>query len=57
MNDYAGAATDFNTIFDFLHSDYFPRVIFRLVYLLGYKIYIFSDNLELLGFKRSAIEL
>ena len=54
MDDHASAATDFDTMFDFLHADYFPRVTFGPVYLSGHKTHIFSENPELLGFEGSA---
>jgi len=50
MDDYAATAEDFDLIFTFLYNDYFLRAVFRLVYLVSYKIYIFTNNLELLGF-------
>ena len=50
MDDHAASADDFDTLFDFLYTRYFPRVAFGPVYLSGAKTHIFSDNLELLGF-------
>ena len=50
MDDHAAAAPSFDELFEFLHYEYFPRVVFGLVYLAGHKISVFSDNLELLGF-------
>ena len=50
MDNYTASADDFNILFDFLYTRYFPRVAFGPVYLSGAKTHIFSDNLELLGF-------
>lgn len=54
MDDHAASATDFESMFTFLHKQYFPRVAFGPVYLLGHKIMVFVDDLELLGFQGSA---
>ena len=54
MDDYAAAATDFDSMFKFLYEEYFPRVIFGPVYLSGHKTQMFSDNIELLGFQGNA---
>ena len=54
MDDHAASSVDFDTLFDFLHTRYFPRVIFGPVYLAGSKTHVFADNLELLGFQGDA---
>jgi len=38
MNNYAAATEDFDLIFTFLYNDYFLRAVFRLIYLVPYKI-------------------
>ena len=35
MHDYAGSARDSEAMFDFLIDQYFPKVIFGIIYLLG----------------------
>lgn len=54
MDDHTAAATDFDSMFTFLHRKYFPRVVFGPVYLAGHKTHIFSTDLDLLGFHGSA---
>jgi len=50
IDDYAVATIEFKVLFRFLYKDYFPRVVFRPVYLFEYKTFVFIDNLELLRF-------
>lgn len=57
MDDHGGSATDFDTLFTFLHTQYFPRCVFGPVYLSGAKTQIFADSLEVLGFEGSAAGL
>ena len=54
MDDHSAAATDFESMFAFLHEQYFPRVAFGPVYLSGPKTKIFAEDLELLGFQGNA---
>lgn len=54
VDDHMGAATDFDSLFDFLHLRYFPRVVFGPAYLSGHKTYVFTNSLEMLGFTGSA---
>ena len=54
MDDHAGAAKSFDAMFMFLHTRYFPRVAFGLVYLAGKKTRIFDDHLQILGFERDS---
>ena len=51
MDDHAGSAKNYETMFDFLLNDYFPRVAFGPIYLSGPKTNLFASNLELLGFE------
>jgi len=51
MDDHAASARTFDSMFEFLHRQYFPRVIFGPVYLSGHKTVIMGDNLDLLGFQ------
>ncbi len=54
VDDHAASATDFDSMFTFLHERYFPRVAFGPIYLSGHKTSIFGSNLELLGFQGNA---
>ena len=50
MDDHIGAAIFFEAMFDFLHYYYFPRAIFGPVYLALHKTFIFTDQLDFVGF-------
>ncbi len=50
MDDYIGVAISFEVMFDFLHHYYFPRAIFGPVHFTPYKTFIFTDQLDLVGF-------
>ncbi len=50
MDDHTGAAISFEAMFDFLHHHYFLRVIFGPVYLAPHKTFIFTDQLDFVGF-------
>ena len=54
VDDHMGAATDFDSLFDMLHTKYFPRVAFGPVYLSGHKTHVFTDSLEMVGFTGGA---
>ena len=54
MDDHAAAADDYETLFEFLHTRYFPRVVFGPVYLSGEKTHVFADSLEMVGFQGNA---
>jgi len=51
MDDHSGAGEDFDNLFEFLHTQYFPRCVFGPVYLNGKKTVLFHDNLEMIGFE------
>ena len=51
MDDHSAAGDDFDALFDFLHTKYFPRVGFGPVYLSGHKTFVFTDSLSMLGFE------
>lgn len=51
MNDHAVSVRTFDSMFEFLHEQYFPRMIFGPVYLFGHKTVIMRDNLDLLIFQ------
>lgn len=53
INNHIGAIYSLDIIFDFLSKTYIPRVVFKSVYLLGKKMYVFINILELLEFKES----
>lgn len=57
MNDHVVSVRIFDSMFEFLHKQYFSRVIFESVYLSEHKTMIMSDNLELLEFQRTSEEL
>jgi len=52
VNNYNGTTIDFDTIFDFLYTKYFPRAIFGPIYLTSKKYYFFIANLDFIGFTR-----
>ena len=54
MDDHSAAAKDFESMYNFLHEEYFPRVAFGPIYLSGPKTHVFAENLELLGFHGNA---
>ena len=49
VDDSYGSTTDFETIFKFLHEEFFPRCAFGPLYLKGVKSYFFYPSLEFLG--------
>lgn len=51
MDDHASSARSFDAMFKFLHEIYFPRAAFGPVYLSGRKTSVFTDHLDLLGFR------
>jgi len=50
INDYNGAAIDFNSIAKLLHEQYFPRVAWALIFLTGRKSSFFIPDLSFIGF-------
>lgn len=50
MDDYIGAATFFEAMFDFLHNYYFLRASFGSVYLVPHKTFVFIYQLDFVGF-------
>ncbi len=50
MDDHIEAAIFFEAMFDFLHHHHFPRAIFGPVYLASHKVFIFTDQLDFVGF-------
>lgn len=57
MDDHIGAAIFFEAMFHFLHYYYFPRAIYEPVYLAPYKTFVFTDQLDFVGFTRDQNEL
>lgn len=57
MNNHAASVRIFDTMFEFLHRQYFSRVIFEPIYLFEHKTVIMSNNLELLEFQDTSEEL
>ena len=50
MDDHIGAAISFEAMFDFLYHHHFPRTIFGIVYLVPHMTFIFTDQLDFVGF-------
>ena len=48
--DHIGAAISFEAMFNFLHYYYFPRANFGPVYLAPHKTFVFTDQLDFVGF-------
>jgi hypothetical protein len=53
VDDTYGSATDFNSMFDFLHEKFFPRCAFGPMYLKPSKSFFFFPSLEFLGLEGS----
>lgn len=51
MNDHVDVVFDFESMYIFLAKQYFSRIAFESIYLLGQKTYVFVSNLELLEFE------
>jgi hypothetical protein len=49
VDDSYGSATDFDTMFTFLHESFFPRCAFGPMYLKPSKSFFFFPSLEFLG--------
>ena len=50
MDDHIGGFNDFDSQFQFLHTKYFPRVVFGPISLSASKTKVFVKTLELVGF-------
>lgn len=57
MDNYIGAAIFFEAMFYFLHYYYFPCTIFGPVYLASHKTFVFTDQLDFVGFIRDKNKL
>jgi len=57
MNDHIVSVRIFDSMFEFLHQQYFSQIIFKLMYLFEHKTVIISDNLNLLEFQETSEEL
>jgi len=57
MNDHVISVRIFDSIFEFLHKQYFSRIIFESMYLFKHKTVIMSNNLNLLEFQDMLEEL
>src|SRR5437868_11497722 len=53
MDDHIGGFNDFDSQFQFLHTKYFPRVVFGPISLSASKTKVFVKTLELVGFMGS----
>ena len=43
VDDHVGLATTFDTMFEFLHTKYFPKCAFGPIYLTLKKTHVFTD--------------
>ena len=50
MDNHIDAAISFEAMFNFLHHYYFSRASFRPVYLAPHKTFVFTDQLDFVGF-------
>ena len=50
VDDQNMASVDFDSMLEFLHEHYFPRVIWAPLFLSGKKSFFFMDNLDFIGF-------
>ena len=57
MDDHIRAAIFFEAMFNFLHKYYFPRTCFGPVYLAPYKTFVFTDQIDFVGFTKDKNEL
>ncbi|KAI9802052.1 MAG: hypothetical protein M1826_005120 [Phylliscum demangeonii] len=57
MDDHLGAGASFDSLFRFLHTVYFPRIVFGPVYLSGKKTFAFMASLEMVRFTATADRL
>ena len=57
MNDHVISVRIFDSMFEFLHKQYFSRIIFESMYLFKHKTVIMSNNLNLLEFQDMLEEL
>ena len=53
VDDYISLATTFDIIFKFLHTKYFPRCAFKLIYLTLKKTHVFTDQFNFIRFTGS----
>jgi len=57
MNNHVVSVRIFDSMFEFLHKQYFSRIIFESMYLFEHKTVIMSDNLDFLEFQDTSEEL
>lgn len=50
VDDHLSSAKGFEEMFDFLHEVYFPRCAFGPIYLAPKKTFVFTDQLDFVGF-------
>lgn len=51
MNDYVASAWEFDVMYKFLATNYFPQVLFGPMYLAGKKTKVCNDQIEILGYE------
>ena len=57
MDDHVGSVITFDAIFEFLHTKYFLKCAFGLIYLALKKTHVFTDQLNFIGFTNSTKRL
>ena len=57
INDYNVSTKNYESMFCFLHENYFFKYVFESMYLSEYKTQMFSNNLKMLDFQDSASKL
>jgi hypothetical protein len=57
MYNYISEFVDFDSFFEFLYKKYLSRIVFGLVYFLGWKTKASINILNLISFTKSAKEL
>ena len=57
MNDHEASTIDYDSMFNFLHTRYFFKCAFELMYLFEYKTQMFSNNLKMFSFQNNVSEL
>ena len=57
INNYENSTIIYDALFQFLYKKYFPRYVFKLIYLAKFKILMFINILKVLEFEKSVENL
>ena len=57
MNDYNVSTKNYESMFHFLHENYFFKCVFKSMYLFEHKTQMFLNNLKMFNFQDSALKL